>query len=92
MIRTFKCKRTETLFSRKFVKRFSAIERTASMKLAIIDGAVTLNDLRVPPANRLKALKGGRKGQHGIRINDQFRICFRWKADGVHDVEIVDYH
>jgi len=62
------------------------------MKLAIIDSADTFNDLRVPPANRLKALKGDRKGQYSIRINDQFRICFRWKADGVHDVEIVDYH
>ncbi|NQV82459.1 MAG: type II toxin-antitoxin system RelE/ParE family toxin [Rhodospirillales bacterium] len=92
MIKGFKCKHTETLFSRTFVKRFSAIERVARMKLAIIDSADTLNDLRVPPANRLEALKGDRKGQYSIRINDQFRICFRWKADGVYDVEIVDYH
>jgi len=92
MIRAFKCKHTEARFSRKFVKKISAIERAARRKLAIIDGGDTLNDLRVPPANRLEALKGDRKGRYSIRINDQFRICFRWKADGVHDVEIVDYH
>jgi proteic killer suppression protein len=61
-------------------------------KLKMLDAAMKLEELRVPPGNRLEALKGGRKGQHSIRVNDQWRVCFRWQADGPHDVEIVDYH
>ncbi len=68
------------------------IQNVARRKLRMIDNAVNLNDLRVPPANRLEALTADRKGQHSIRINDQWRICFRWKNDEAHDVEIVDYH
>ena len=68
------------------------IVRTALRKLAILDAAVTLEDLRVPPGNRLEALRGDRRGQHSIRINDQWRICFVWTAAGPEDVEIVDYH
>jgi proteic killer suppression protein len=67
-------------------------ERVALRKLAMLDAAAVLEDLRVPPGNRLEALKGDRAGQHSIRINDQYRICFVWKEDGPHDVEIVDYH
>lgn len=66
--------------------------RRAENKLAMIEAAARLDDLRAPPGNRLEALKGDRKGQHSIRINDQRRICFTWKADGAHEVEIVDYH
>ena len=58
----------------------------------MLDAAVRLDELRVPPGNRLEALKGGRKGQHSIRVNDQWRVCFRWQSDGAHDVEILDYH
>jgi proteic killer suppression protein len=68
------------------------IRRTAWKRLAILDAAVELNNLRVPPGNRLEELKKDRKGQHSIRINDQFRICFRWRDGNAHDVEIVDYH
>jgi toxin HigB-1 len=73
------------------VRRFGAIERVARRKLAMRDAAAGLSDLRVPPGNRLEALKDDRKGQYSIRINDQWRICFRW-SDGAEDVEIVDYH
>jgi proteic killer suppression protein len=68
------------------------IQQVARRKLRMLNNAVSLDDLRIPPANRLEALKGERKGQHAIRINDQWRICFRWKAGDAHDVEIVDYH
>jgi proteic killer suppression protein len=73
------------------VRRFAALERQARRKLLLLDAAASLEDLRIPPGNRLEALAGDRKGQHSIRINDQWRICFRWN-DGAHDVEIVDYH
>lgn len=68
------------------------LQRTALRKLRLIDAAENINDLRVPPGNRLERLKGERAGQYGIRINDQWRVCFRWHANSAHDVEIVDYH
>lgn len=91
MIRNFACKDTERLFNNEPVRRFGAIERQARRKLLLLDAAVRLDDLRIPAGNRLEGLKGDRKGQHSIRINDQWRLCFRWK-DGAEDVEIVDYH
>lgn len=93
MIRSFGDGDTERLWQRQHVKSFdSRILRTALRKLAILDAAVTLDDLRVPPGNRLEALKGDRKGQHSIRINEQWRICFTWSDTGPEGVEIVDYH
>jgi proteic killer suppression protein len=91
MIRSFADRDTERLFGDERVRRFQAIERQARRKLLQLDAAAGLPDLRVPPGNRLEALTGDRTGQHSIRINDQWRICFRWR-DGAHDVEIVDYH
>jgi toxin HigB-1 len=92
VIRSFKDKDTEALFGDELVPRFRSIERPARRKLLYLSRARVLQDLRVPPGNRLEALRGNRKGQYSIRINDQWRICFRWREDGVHDVEIVDYH
>ena len=92
MIRSFKDGDTARLFDDELVARFRAIERPARRKLLYLHRARTLDDLRVPPGNRLEALRGTRKGQHSIRINDQWRICFRWKGADAHDVEIVDYH
>lgn len=92
MIRSFKDAATRRLFADENVPRFRAIERQARRKLLLLDGAGSLNDLRLPRGNRLEALKGDRKGQHSIRINDQWRICFVWSAGGAEDVEIVDYH
>lgn len=92
MIQSFKCSDTQTLFHRKRVKRFVNIEAVARRKLAQLDAAATLDFLRAPPGNQLEALKGDRAGQHSIRINDQFRVCFVWTAQGPKDVEIVDYH
>jgi len=80
------------LFNSKPVPRFKNIERVARRKLLVLHAAVTLISLKVPPGNRLEQLLGDRSGQHSIRINDQWRICFVWKEDGPHDVEIVDYH
>ncbi len=91
MIRSFADKDTERLFDDNFVKAFSGIERAARRKLLLLDSVKRLDDLLSPPGNRLEALKGDRTGQHSIRINDQWRICFRWD-DGAYDVEIVDYH
>jgi proteic killer suppression protein len=91
MINSFTCKDTELLFSSQNVPRFKNIERAARRKLLMLQAAPDLNSLRIPPGNMLEALKGNRLGQHSIRINDQWRICFVWK-DGVHQVEIVDYH
>lgn len=68
------------------------IQRVTERKLILLHHSLTLNDLRIPPSNHLDALKGNRTGQHSIRINDQWRICFEWREDGVYDVEIVDYH
>lgn len=92
MIRTFKDRDTEALFLDEPSRRFAGIERAARRKLLMLDAARYLNELRSPPGNRLEALKGMRKGQHSIRVNDQWRICFRWKGGDAWDVEIVDYH
>lgn len=92
MIRTFADKDTRALFQDIAVRRFRAVERQARRKLLLLNVAVALEDLRSPPGNRLEALKHDRRGQHSIRINDQWRICFRWRAGDAWDVEIVDYH
>ena len=93
MIRSFANRETERLWRREPVRHFdSRILRTALRKLLIIDAAVQLDDLRVPPGNRLEALRGDRVGQHSIRINDQWRVCFTWTDQGADGVEIVDYH
>jgi len=92
VIRSFKDRDTARLFDDELVARFRAIERQARRKLLYLHRARTLQDLSVPPGNRLEALRGNRRGQHSIRINDQWRICFRWKDGDAHDVEIVDYH
>lgn len=92
MIRSFCCRDTEKLAADHAVRRFRAFERTARRKLEILASAVTLDDLRSPPGNHLEALKKDRAGQHSIRINDQWRLCFRWSAGDAYDVEIVDYH
>lgn len=92
MIRSFNCKDTERLFNDESVARFRGIEDKARRKLEILNAAINLNDLRSPPGNRLEALKGDRKGQHSIRINTQWRICFVWSGGNADYVEIVDYH
>lgn len=92
MIVSFKCLDTEALFYSLTVPRFRNIERPARRKLLMVSAAKTLETLRSPPGNRLEQLGGDRKGQHSIRINDQYRLCFVWREDGAHDVEIVDYH
>ena len=92
MIVSFKDADTATLASGRRVKRFAAIEAVARRKLRQLQIAGRLDDLRVPPGNRLEALKGDRAGQHSIRVNDRFRVCFHWTAAGAADVEIVDYH
>lgn len=92
MIRSFKDKDSETVYRGGFVPRFQLIQKVALRKLDMINAAGALKDLLAPPNNRLEALKGDRKGQHSIRINDQYRICFEWLEDGPHNVEIVDYH
>ena len=91
-IKAFACADTERLFNGIRVKLFVNIEAVAMRKLAMLNRAARLDDLRVPPGNRLEALKGDRTGQHSIRVNDQFRVCFRWTAEGPKDIEIVDYH
>ena len=91
-IRSFKCSETEALFGGRRIRRFVSIESVAMRKLAILNRAERLDDLRVPPGNRLESLKGKRSGQFSIRINDQFRICFVWDKEGPIEVEIVDYH
>lgn len=92
MIKSFKCRDTKLLFETGKSRRFSAVISVASRKLDIIDYATKLLDLRVPPGNRLEALSGNRKGQHSIRINKQWRICFVWHNNEAFDVEITDYH
>jgi proteic killer suppression protein len=92
VIRSFRCKDTERLFQRESVRRFKAIESVARRKLEMIEAAHRLEDLRVPPGNRLEALRGDRDGQHSIRVNDQWRVCFVWREGGAENVEIVDYH
>lgn len=92
MIKSFKDADTETLFRLGRVRRFVNIERTALRKLKQLDLARRIEDMRAPPANRLEKLSGNRAGQWSVRINDQFRICFRWTAGGAENVEITDYH
>lgn len=93
MIKTFKCKETEKLFRGQFSARLpQAIQRTAAIKLKILNAVSVLETLRVPPSNCLEALRHGRQGQHSIRINKQWRICFLWQGSDAYDVEIVDYH
>lgn len=93
MIRSFKGKDAESIWQGIVARRLPPnIQPVARRKLRMLHAAVGLDDLRIPPANRLEALKGNRKGQYSIRINDQWRICFRWKSGDAHDVEIADYH
>lgn len=92
MIRTFACRGTELLFQSRAVRRFKGIERIARRKLLQLHAASQLASLRIPPGNHLEQLQGKRKGQHSIRVNAQWRICFRWQGDSAFDVEIVDYH
>jgi len=92
VIETFKCADTEALSRGRRVKRFVSIASVARRKLRQLQIVGRLEDLRVPPGNRLEALRGDRAGQHSIPVNDQFRVCFRWTAAGAEDVEIVDYH
>lgn len=92
MIQSFKDADTRRLYEAGSCKRWSSIQAVALRKLDQIEAAIQLANLRVPPGNRLEALKGDRLGQHSIRINDQYRICFIWKDDGAHEVEIADYH
>jgi proteic killer suppression protein len=92
MVKGFRCADTQALFETGKSKRFSNVAKVATRTLAQLDAANTLEFLRSPPGNRLEALAGDRKGQYSIRVNDQFRICFRWTAEGPTDVEIVDYH
>ena len=91
-IRSFRCATTEALFDGKSPRRFRNIEAVAQRKLQMLDDAVELRDLKSPPGNRLEALIGNRAGQHSIRINDQWRVCFTWTKMGPQGVEIVDYH
>ena len=92
VIRSFRSRDVEALFRDEAVPKFRSIERSARRKLFLLHRAMSLQDLRVPPGNRLEALKGERKGEHSIRINDQWRICFRWRDKDAFDVEICDYH
>jgi proteic killer suppression protein len=92
MIQSFKCKDTLALYEGKSPRRFKAFVAVAERKLSQLDAAQTLEFMKAPPGNHLEALKGDRKGQHSVRINDQWRICFVWTSTGPVDVEIVDYH
>lgn len=93
MICSFRERETEIIWQRRVSRRLPRdIQRVALRKLYVLHRAKDLNDLRVPPANRLEKLKGRRNGQHSIRINDQWRVCFRWRGTDAFDVEIVDYH
>ena len=92
MIRTFRCPETKKLYERQPSRKFERITRVALRKLYMLDAAGELRDLASPPGNRLEALHGHRKGQHSIRINDQWRICFVWRNGDAYDVEIIDYH
>ena len=93
MIKSFKPKETEKIWKDEISKTLPPdIQHGARRKLRMLNNAQTMDDLRVPPANHLEALKGGRRGQHSIRVNQQWRLCFRWSAGDAFDVEIVDYH
>lgn len=93
MIKTFACKETKAIFERRFSRKLPQnIQGIARRKLEILDAAEVLQDLRIPPSNHLEKLRGTREGQHSIRINNQWRICFEWSEGNVYDVEIADYH
>ena len=93
MIRSFRCKDTEKVFRRQLARKFpDSMRRAAARKLKVLNAAIDLSQLRTPAGNRLEALSRDRKGQHSIRINKQWRICFRWEGGHAYDVEIVDYH
>jgi len=93
MIETFSCKETQKIFARQFSKKLPPdIQVVAFRKLRMLHRSTSMQDLRVPPANKLEALSGNRKGQYSIRVNQQWRICFKWIDDNAYDVEIVDYH
>jgi len=93
VIRSFRDRDTERLFAREPVRRWASdLQRAALRKLRMLDAAEVIDDLRVPPGNRLERLVGDRAGEHSIRINDQWRVCFRWRSGDAYDVEIVDYH
>ena len=93
MIQSFTCKETQRIYNEQTSRRFPLqIQAAGLRKLLILDAAAYLDDLRAPPGNRLEALKGDRAGQHSIRVNDQYRICFVWTGNGPANVEIVDYH
>lgn len=92
VIRSFKTEDTERLFYDERVRRWQAIENAARRKLNMVHAAARLEDLRIPPGNRLEKLEGARRNQHSIRINDQYRVCFEWREGDAYDVEIVDYH
>jgi proteic killer suppression protein len=93
MIASFQCKKTQEIWIGEHVRQFHVdVQIAARRKLRMLNNAQTLNDLRAPPGNRLEALSGCRHGQHSIRVNRQWRICFRWKAGDAHEVELVDYH
>ena len=92
MIQSFRCATTERLFHRESVRRFKAIERQALRKLDMLDAAQDIRTLSTLPGNRLESLRGDRKGQCSIRVNDQWRICFEWRDGHAYEVEIVDYH
>jgi len=92
MIKSFRDRDAERVFHRQAVRKLGAVQRAALRKLLMLDAAGDVNDLRVPPGNRVERLRGDRQGQHSIRINDQWRSCFHWHAGDAYDVEIVDYH
>jgi proteic killer suppression protein len=93
MIKSFKCDETQKIFNREYSRKLpSDIQRVAFRKLRMIHNSKSLKDLKMPPANRLEALSGKRKGRHSIRINDQWRICFEWNENSAFKVEIIDYH
>lgn len=92
MIRSFSCRKTARLWDRERVRDFENIAEVALRRLAALDGAQALTDLLVPPGNRLEALRGNRAGQHSIRINDQYRVCFTWKEEHAYDVEITKHY
>jgi proteic killer suppression protein len=92
VIKSFRCKDTQRLFTDRFVRRFQAVERSARRKLETLNAATSTEDLRLIPGNHLEALKGDREGQFSIRINDQWRLCFEWREGDSFEVEVVDYH